>query len=137
MDIEERWDVALVEQANVAQVDRLLEEHRRRDHAAVDEIPERPHVVPLLHARQAERRRRGRARRQEREREQRALEQPERVALRAVRPAVHRAEVRVGEELVDILLGVLARPSARALYKERINLPCAKPRCGRVHLTGR
>ena len=56
MDVQERRDVTKVEEADVPEVDGLLEEHRGRDHAARDEVPRGPHVLPVLQGRDAVRR---------------------------------------------------------------------------------
>lgn len=108
MDVQERRDVPEVEEADVAQVDRLLEEHRRRDHTARDEVPGRPHVLPVLQGRDAKGRggvpalgNRGEYGRagggEEREHEGRALEEPERVLGGLVCPALDGAESGVDE----------------------------------------
>ena len=54
MNVKEGRNVALIKQADVTQVDRLLEEHRRWNHLAIDEVPSSPHVVPFFDGREAE-----------------------------------------------------------------------------------
>ena len=61
MDGQECRDVPAVEQADMAQVDGLLEQHRWGDHLPRDEVPGVPHVLPLLDRREGERRPRDRA----------------------------------------------------------------------------
>jgi hypothetical protein len=48
MDVEESGDVPKIEKANVAEVDRLLHEHRMRDHASGDAVPSGPEVLPVV-----------------------------------------------------------------------------------------
>ena len=79
-----------VEEADVTKVDRLLEQHRWRNHAPVDEVPCSPHVVPLLDSRQTKRRARFGWGGEKREHEQRTLKQPERVPRSTVGPAMNR-----------------------------------------------
>ena len=108
MDRQERRNVPAVEKTNVAQVYRLLEQHRRRDHLLRDEVPGGPHVLPLFHGRQRERRPCDVLRAlalgvlDQRERETGSFEEPERILRRAVRPAVDGAQIGVGEERVCV-----------------------------------
>lgn len=76
MYIEEGRDVAEVEEANVPQVDRLLVQHRGRDHTASDRVPCRPKCFPVLGRRNTERRGSFRRGLQEWEDEGRAFKQP-------------------------------------------------------------
>ena len=76
MDVQERRDVTLVEQTDVAQVDWLLEQHRMRNHAPVDVVPCGPHILPLLNRRQSKGSRRLSRLLEQREHELRALEKP-------------------------------------------------------------
>lgn len=73
MDIEESWNMAEVEEANVPQVNGFLIQHRRRDHATSDHVPRRPEYFPVLGRRNTKRRRRLRWGLQEGEEEGRAL----------------------------------------------------------------
>lgn len=58
VDVEESRNMPQVEQTDVSQVDRLLEQHRRRDHTPGDAVPSGPHVPPVLRRRDAVRRKR-------------------------------------------------------------------------------
>ena len=55
MDIEERRYMTLVEETNMAEINGLLEQHRRWNHAPVDEVPSGPHVPPFVQRGQTER----------------------------------------------------------------------------------
>lgn len=99
--------MAAVEQADVAEVDGLLEEHRRRDHLARDEVPCCPHVLPLLNSGEGEWRARDRVlyrRLEQWKRELRTLEEPKRILRGAVGPPVDRSETRLREERICIAL---------------------------------
>jgi len=51
MDIQEGRNVTQVKKTYVSQIDRLLEEHGRGDHASCYEVPNRPNISPILSAR--------------------------------------------------------------------------------------
>lgn len=113
MYVQECGYVALVEQTDVPQINGLLEQHGRRNHAAIHVVPCGPHSVPLIDRWHSERRRRtlpicgqgGSG--EEWERERGALEQPERILRGAVGPAVNNTQLGLGEERISILFGIL------------------------------
>lgn len=48
MDVEESGDMTKIKQADVPQINRFLEKHRRGDHATCDKVPRSPQVLPIL-----------------------------------------------------------------------------------------
>jgi hypothetical protein len=98
VDIQESGYMALIEEADVTKIDRLLEEHGRRDKSSVDKIPGCPHVMPFVDGRQAKRRALLGLLNQRRERELRAFQQPQGVLRSFVGPPVDGTEASFSEQ---------------------------------------
>lgn len=98
-----------IEQANVTQVDRLCQEHALRYHSQRNRVPGLPHRVPIVHSRDAKRSSfvLGKRLLQQREGKLRALEKPQRVFVRRVRPALDRTKFRGRKQRIRIHIGIL------------------------------
>lgn len=99
--------MSLIEEADVAQIDRLLEQHGRRNHSSVDEVPSRPHVLPFLDRGESKRSRRFGWLCEEREDELRSFEKPEGILRGTVCPPVHRTKLCFREQSVGVLVRIL------------------------------